>query len=108
MAEINNIKEILEIWELELSQPRPMCRDCADDGPLCSRGTPCDREVVKELRMLVDSYEKSESKEDAIFAKGYRSGYFDGSGATAFESEVANAHEIWNSTGRKTHKTSKR
>ncbi len=42
--------------------------------------------------------------EDAIFAKGYRSGYFDGSGGiTAFQSEVKEAHERWETTGRKTH-----
>lgn len=54
-------------------------------------------EALKELKEL-------RSREDAVFAKGYRKGYFDGTkGTTAFQSEVDEAWQIWVNSGRKTH-----
>lgn len=48
--------------------------------------------------------ERVVDREDAVFAKGYRRGFFDGSkGTTAFQSEVDDAWKFWVENGRKTH-----
>lgn len=51
---------------------------------------------------------EADRREDAVWAKGYRAGFWDGGGgekggSTAFQSEVDAAHARWVEGGRKTH-----
>ena len=65
-------------------------------------------DVIRDLRgQLAAAEEKvrlADDREAAVFAKGYRSGFFDGSGGTtAFNDEVGAAYARWADKGKKTH-----
>lgn len=63
-----------------------------------------DERTDKLLDELEAENKRLREREVAVFAKGYRNGYFEGSGGTtAFPSEVHQAFKKWDMSGRKTH-----
>lgn len=60
--------------------------------------------LIERYQALIEENGRLRDREDAVFAKGYRRGFFDGSGGTtAFNTEVETAHQEWDERGRKTH-----
>jgi len=57
-----------------------------------------------QLAAAEEKVRLADDREAAVFAKGYRSGFFDGSGGTtAFNDEVGAAYARWADKGKKTH-----
>jgi hypothetical protein len=96
---MTDTKRLRELLEMDQGQPWEVVAKAHE-------------EIFAALPALLDEVERLRAEnslehEAAVFAKGYRKGFWNGSGnnVTPFQSEVDNAYDNWVRGGKRTHLT---